>query len=137
MDGDAVVICQIVQRQVRLPVHSGHDSAPQADQLGMIPTIALGARLQSARLALLDHHVVEKLHQNPEPRSGGVVRVSFFHNRDDALPDDVVSHRKVLNNQSQGRQAAAKATCECLNLAPISATGIALLDWQHGGRLIC
>lgn len=77
MDGHLVHICnfenQIIQREIRLGSHPYRDPIPQPAQLAMTAAIALGTRLQPARLALQQHHVVDELHRNPQPRSGSSV----------------------------------------------------------------
>ena len=77
---------QIIQRQIRFGSHACRDPILQTAQLAMTTTIALGARLQPARLALQHHHVVDELYRNPELRCGNAVRMSLLHKRNNALP---------------------------------------------------
>lgn len=77
---------QVIKREVGLGRHPRRDPVPQTAQLAMPAAVALNTRLQSTRLALQDHHVIDELHRNPEPRSGGTVRMPFLHKRDNALP---------------------------------------------------
>ena len=76
---------QIIQREIRLGSHPCRDPISQTAQLAMTAAIALPTRLQTTRLALQDHHVVDEFHRNPEPRGGCAVRMPFLHKRDDAL----------------------------------------------------
>ena len=76
---------QIIQRQIRFGSHACRDPILQTAQLAMTTTIALGARLQPARLALQNHHVVDELYRNPELRCGNPVRMSLLHKRNNAL----------------------------------------------------
>lgn len=74
MDGHLVLICnfenQIIQCEIWLGSHPYRDPIAQPAQLAMTAAIALGTRLQPACLALQQHHVVDELHRNPQPRSG-------------------------------------------------------------------
>ncbi len=73
---------QIIQREIRLGCHPCRDPAPQSAQLTMTAAIALSSRLQSARLALQHHYVVDELQRNPEPSGGSAVRITVLHKRD-------------------------------------------------------
>lgn len=94
VDREIVTICQfqhqIIQCQVRLCHHPRFDLAPKAGQLAMTAAIALCARLQTTCFTLQDHHVVDELHRNPEPRRRRTVGMPFFHKSDSALAK---SHR--------------------------------------------
>ena len=76
---------QIVQRQIGFGLHPRLQPGSQTGQLAMPAAIALGARLQPARLAFQNDHVVHELHRNPKPRRRRPMRMALFDECDNTL----------------------------------------------------
>lgn len=87
---------QFIQRQVALLLDPALDPTRHASQLAVPTAVALGFGHQRSGPELQKHHVVHKLHRNPELRRRSPMRVTFPNEINDALAK---LHRKWFAHQ--------------------------------------